>query len=65
LDHAILVTSQVRGHHRIPVIRLGLLSRAGALTEAPDWGSGPLRSRAPLMTAPPAKIPAIHQNAVS
>jgi hypothetical protein len=27
-------------------------------------GSGPLRIRAPQMTAPPAKIPAVHQNAV-
>jgi hypothetical protein len=31
----------------------------------PVWASGPLRSRVPPMTAPAAKIPAIHQNAVS
>jgi hypothetical protein len=30
----------------------------------PGWASSPLRIRAPQMTAPPAKIPAVHQNAV-
>src|SRR6266566_947946 len=29
------------------------------------WPSGPGRSRAPAMTAPNAKMPAVHQNAVS
>src|ERR1039457_6461782 len=35
-----LITSRVRGHHRIPVIRLGPLSQTGALTEtrAADLG---------------------------
>lgn len=42
-----------------------LVITAEAWDGVPDWVSGPLRSRAPLMTAPPAKIPAIHQNAVS
>src|ERR1700722_4487290 len=38
---------------------------AGAEAGVPLWTSGPLRSRAPPMTAPAAKMPAIHQNAVS
>ena len=45
--------------------------RAGLACAAPRRGGAacpasqrPLRTRAPQMTAPPAKIPAVHQNAV-
>jgi len=40
----------------------GAAPRAG--DGVPGWASGPLRIRAPQMTAPPAKIAAVHQNAV-
>jgi hypothetical protein len=39
----------------------GVGSGAGGV---PGWASGPPRIRAPQTTAPPAKIPAVHQNAV-
>ena len=55
------------GHAGTPGRRasLGLRRRrARAGDGVPGWASGPLRIRAPQTTAPPAKIPAVHQNAV-
>ena len=59
--------TRIPGHRTRP----GLAPACAMVTE-PDagdgvrfWPSGPRRSRTPPMTAPPAKIPAIDQNAVS
>jgi hypothetical protein len=42
-----------------------LVTRSAAWDCVRFWSSGPRRSRTPPMTAPVAKMPAVHQNAVS
>ncbi len=48
-----------------PAVACPVVASAGTGDGVPGRASGPRRSRAPPMTAPPAKMPAIHQNAVS
>ena len=76
-----LVAIKVSGCHLVPVIcvsvwaglrpmsgtRLGLCRYHPVVCRGRCalWTSGPRRSRAPPMTAPPAKMPAIHHIAVS